>query len=59
METELAKYVELHGQTETGRRVGLTQGAIWQMLKSSRIIYVIEKDGKTILEERKPLGKTA
>lgn len=59
METKLATYVEKHGQTETGRRVGLTQGAIWQMLRDGRNIFVIEK-GKTVyLEERKRIGKTA
>jgi Cro len=57
-ETELAKYVEQHGQAETGRRVGLTQGAIWQMLKTKRNIFVIESDsGEISLEERKRLGK--
>jgi len=58
MEIELAKYVELHGQAETGRRVGLTQGAIWQMLRSQRDLSVIElATGEVELMERKRLGR--
>lgn len=57
METTLEQYVKLHGQTETARRVGLTQGAIWQMLASSRQIMVVEGDD-VHLEERKIIKKS-
>jgi hypothetical protein len=56
--TPLSEYVDLHGQTETARRAGLTQGSIWQMLKSERRIFVIEHDdGSISLEEHKQLAR--
>lgn len=54
----LSDYVAEHGQTETGRRSGLTQGAIWQMLQSARNIVVSEtSDGSIVIEEIKRLSK--
>lgn len=56
-EFSLSQYVEKHGQTETASRLGLTQGAIWQMLKSERKIVVTElKNGEVEGWERKPIG---
>ena len=54
---ELVDYVALYGQTRTAQRVGLTQGSIWQMLKSGRNIAVIETSDGIFLEERKRIGK--
>lgn len=56
-EFTLLQYVDKHGQTETGSRLGLTQGAIWQMLKSDRAIVVTElENGEIEGWERKPIG---
>jgi hypothetical protein len=57
----LEEYVELHGQTETARRAGLTQGGIWQMLQAGRRIFVKERaDGTDLidLEEVKPIRRS-
>ena len=56
-EFTLLKYVDTHGQTETANRLGITQGAVWQMLKSGRSILVTESDdGEVQGWERKPVG---
>ncbi|TNE87037.1 MAG: Cro/Cl family transcriptional regulator [Gammaproteobacteria bacterium] len=57
MKTPLNKFVAAHGQTETARLVGLTQGAIWQMLRSGRNICVVKDKGTAYLEETKRLGR--
>ena len=55
--TKLKKYVAKHGQSETARRVLLTQAAIWRMLKSKRVLYVVEHDSGLIeIEEHKKIG---
>lgn len=60
MSIELSKYVDEHGQTETARRTGLTQGAIWQMLRAGRKVYVTdEENGFATLEERRPIRPRA
>jgi hypothetical protein len=57
-QTPLQEYVALHGQTETARRAGLTQGAIWQMLQSERRVFATELDDGTVqLEEIKPIKR--
>jgi predicted DNA-binding protein (UPF0251 family) len=57
-EFTLSQYVDTHGQTETASRLGITQGAVWQMLKSGRSILVTEsKDGTVEAWERKTVGK--
>ena len=54
----LSEYVEAHGQTETARRAGLSQGAIWQMLQAGRRVFVTEMgDGTVELEEIKPIKR--
>jgi len=56
-EFTLLQYVDTHGQTETANRLGITQGAVWQMLKSGRSILVTESDdGRVEGWERKPVG---
>lgn len=55
----LSEYVSEHGQSETARRAGLTQGAIWQMLKTKRRVLVTDNgDGTVALEELKPIKRT-
>jgi hypothetical protein len=55
----LSEYVEAHGQTETARRAGLSQGAIWQMLQNGRRVFVTEIDAETVeLEEVKPIKRS-
>lgn len=57
-EKSLQQYVEKYGQTETAKRLSVTQGAVWQMLKSNRIIKVVEhKNGRIEAYERKPIAK--
>lgn len=57
-EVSLAEYVQEHGQTTTAERLGLTQGAIWQMLRSERDIVVREgDDGSLEAIERKRIGR--
>ena len=53
----LAEFVREHGQTEAGRLLGVTQGAIWQMLEKGRRVYVREViPGRYEAEEIKPIG---
>ncbi len=54
----LAKYVARVGQTETARRARVSQGAIWQMLKADREIYVIESYERATLVEIKVISQT-
>lgn len=57
-ETNLYAYVEKHGQTATAKKLGLTQGSIWQMLKGGRDIIITENpDGTISAYEKKPIGK--
>ncbi len=51
----LAQYVKQHGQTGTANHVGLTQGAIWQMLQNQRCVDVVINGRLVHLEEIKPL----
>ena len=54
----LSKFVEEHGQTKAGEMLGVTQGAIWQMLKAERKVYVREIfPGQFEAEEVKPIGR--
>lgn len=56
-EKPLHKYVEEHGQTETARRLDVSQGAVWQMLKSGRDITIVDNgDGSISAYEKKPIG---
>lgn len=54
----LQEYVAAHGQTVTAARAGITQGAIWQMLKNGRRIFVVVGDENKIdLEERRAVPR--
>lgn len=60
--TELRTYLSMPGHTQSGlaEATGITQSAISQMLRSNRVIYVIERrTGRVELEERKLLGRSA
>lgn len=57
-EMPLCDFVEVHGQTETGKLIGMTQGGVWQALRSKRQIIVVENDdGSVFAYEKKPIGK--
>lgn len=58
-EIQLKDYVAQHGQTETAKRLGLTQGAVWQMLQSSRAISILVEESGAVgfAYERKPIGR--
>jgi len=58
-ESTLIEYVSRHGQTSTARALGLTQGSVWQMLKSGREVVIREADEGmvTFAFERKPIGR--
>ena len=59
-EITLQEYIKDHGQTATALRLGLTQGAIWQMIDNDRDITITEKnDGSVSAYERKPIGTRA
>ena len=54
----LGKYVFEHGQTKTAQQLGLTQGAIWQMLRDGRHVYITEQsNGKLLAFELKIIGR--
>lgn len=56
----LQDYLAVDGHTQTGlaKAVGVTQGAINQMVKSGRQIFVIQSDDDSLkLEEVRRLGK--
>lgn len=57
-EIPLSEYVEKHGQTQTAIGLGVSQGAVWQMLQNERCIFVVESEsGHISAYERKPIGK--
>jgi predicted DNA-binding protein (UPF0251 family) len=59
-EMTLTEYVALHGQTKTAEQMGLTQGAVWQMLQRGRDVRVVaHPDGAVEFYERKPVGRVA
>ena len=59
-ERTLSEFVEEHGQTATAEKLGVTQGAVWQMLKNKRAIYVVEtSNGQLNAFEKKPVGRRA
>lgn len=63
IKTELRQYLAMVGNTQVrlAKSVGVTQGAIFQMLKSNRRIVVVEQDdGSLLLEETRQVApKTA
>ncbi len=59
-ERTLSNFVKEHGQTATAEKLGLTQGAVWQMLKNERSVYVVEtSNGQLDAFEKKPVGRRA
>lgn len=59
--TPISDYVTERGQqTRLAKQIGVTQGAIYQMLKSGRDIFVLEHaDGSVELEEVKKISGVA
>jgi len=59
-EITLNEYIEIHGQTATAKKLGITQGAIWQMVKNGRDITVVDVgDGEIKAYEKKYIGTAA
>ena len=57
--TSLKDFVAKHGQKGAGQLIGVTQGAVGQMLQNKRDIYIMERgDGQIETWERKPIGHT-
>ena len=54
----LKKYLEQKTQAEVAAEIGVTQGAIWQMLRDQRQIELtIHEDGSVEAKEVKPVGR--
>ena len=49
--TTLYEYVKTHGQSETAKRLGITQAAISKAIANGRTIFVSLVDDKLIAEE--------
>ncbi len=59
-EKTLNDYVEENGQTATALKLGITQGAVWQMLRAERAIFLVElPSGQLEAFEKKPVGRRA
>jgi len=53
----LKDFVSKYGQKSTGQLIGVTQGAVGQMLQNRREIYMVERaDGLIEAWEWKPIG---
>jgi predicted XRE-type DNA-binding protein len=59
--TPIRKWLEGEGNTQTklAELVGVTQGAIWQMVNGTRDIFVVETGERTYLEEIRKIGSAA
>lgn len=57
-EIPLSKFVQSHGQTATAKKLGVTQGAVMQMLRSKRDITIVESHDGLSAYEIKPVGNT-
>jgi len=54
----LSKYLEQKTQAEVATEIGVTQGAVWQMVRAGRQIELtIYDDGRIEAHEIKALGK--
>ena len=55
----LNEYLERKTQAEVAAEIGVTQGAVWQMVRAGRKIELtIHDDGRVEAHEIKPLGKS-
>lgn len=55
----LTEYLSTRKQADVAADIGVTAGAVWQMVRSGRQIDVtIHDDGRVEAHEIKPLGKT-
>ena len=52
----LKDFVSKHGQKSAGQLIGVTQGAVGQMLQNRREIYIIENADRLEAWEWKPIG---
>jgi len=61
-EIELTELLRRPGQTQAGvaSRLGVTQGAVSQMVQAKRRVFVVQHpDGRLEAYEKKPVGKVA
>lgn len=55
----LSEYLKDKTLAEAGADIGVTEGAVWQMTRSTRHIELtIHDDGRVEAHEIKPLGRT-
>jgi len=55
----LAEYLEGKTMAQVGKDIGVTEGAVWQMKRSSRHITItVHDDGQVEAHEIKPIGRT-
>lgn len=52
----LKDFVAEHGQRGAGQLIGVTQGAVGQMLQNRREIYIVEHADRLEAWEWKPVG---
>lgn len=53
----LTDFVEQHSQRYAAEAVGLTPGAIWQMLENKRKVFICERNGAFSAYELKQVGR--
>ena len=58
-EKTLKQFCDEKSQQAAADIIGCTQGAVWQMIKNGREIYIVDHGGKYSSYERKQLNKTA
>lgn len=55
----LTEYLKQKTQAEVASEIGVTQGAVWQMIRAGRQVELtLHDDGRVEAHEIKPLGKT-
>lgn len=56
-ETSLRDEIDRTSQSDVAKRLGITKGAVWLMLKEGREIYLRNRKGKLEYAEFKDFGK--
>lgn len=55
----LTEYLKQKTQAEVASEIGVTQGAVWQMVRAGRQIELtVHDDGRVEAHEIKPLGRS-
>lgn len=58
-EQTLKQFCDKNSQKEAAKLIGCTPGAIWQMLKFDRQVFIVEHKGRFSSYERKELSRSA